>query len=52
MSRIYLDGTLTTRTDPQVLEEMLPYFAEKYAVSSSQFSHSQGKAIEEEIEKR
>jgi len=52
VSRIYLDGTLTTRTDPQVLEEMFPYFTEKYAVSSSEFSHSEGKAIEEEIEKR
>ena len=40
--RIYLDNAATTRTDPQVVEAMLPYFTETYAVASSQFSHTPG----------
>jgi cysteine desulfurase len=40
--RIYLDNAASTRTDPEVVKAMLPYFEEKYAVASSQFSHSPG----------
>jgi len=40
--RIYLDNAATTRTDPGVVEAMLPYFTETYAVASSQFSHTPG----------
>ena len=40
--RIYLDNAATTRTDPDVVKAMLPYFTETYAVASSQFSHMPG----------
>ncbi|MCK5145484.1 cysteine desulfurase [bacterium] len=39
---IYLDNAATTRTDPDVVQAMLPYFTETYAVASSQFSHTPG----------
>lgn len=39
---IYLDNAATTKTDPAVVEAMLPYFTETYAVASSQFSHTPG----------
>lgn len=41
-SKIYLDNAATTRTDPEVVKAMLPYFTETYAVASSQFSHTPG----------
>ena len=40
--RIYLDNAATTRTDPEVVKAMMPYFTETYAVASSQFSHTPG----------
>ena len=41
-NRIYLDNAAATKTDPEVVQAMLPYFTETYAVASSQFSHSPG----------
>ncbi len=40
--RIYLDNAATTRTAPEVVEAITPYFTETYAVASSQFSHMPG----------
>lgn len=40
--RIYLDNAATTRTAPEVVQAMMPYFTETYAVASSQFSHMPG----------
>ncbi|MBC7260909.1 MAG: aminotransferase class V-fold PLP-dependent enzyme, partial [Chloroflexi bacterium] len=39
---IYLDNAATTRLDERVLEAMMPYFFEKYAVATSQFGYSPG----------
>jgi cysteine desulfurase len=33
--RVYLDNNATTRTDPEVLAKMLPYFAEEFGNASS-----------------
>jgi len=47
---IYMDNAATTRVDPAVVEAMLPYLTEKYAVASSQFSHSPGIEVREGLE--
>ena len=40
--RIYLDNAAATMADPEVIQAMMPYFSQTYAVASSEFSHTPG----------
>jgi cysteine desulfurase len=40
--QVYLDNSAATRMDERVLEAMMPYFLDKYAVATSEFAYSQG----------
>ena len=47
---IYLDNAASTRTPQEVIDEMLPFFGDKYGIPSSQFSHQMGITASDALE--
>ncbi len=49
--RVYLDNAAATRMDERVLQVMIPYFLDDYAVATSEFAYSQGIEAREALDK-
>ena len=49
-STVYLDNAAATRLDERVLEAMVPYYLDTYAVATSQFGYSLGIEAKEALE--
>jgi len=49
--KVYFDNCTTTKTDPLVVKRMLPFFAERYGVKTSEYSHSFGQECQDVVEK-
>jgi cysteine desulfurase len=47
---IYLDNATTTRTDPEVLKAMEPYFLDYYGLPTTEYGHSFGLRAKEALE--
>ena len=50
MKGIYLDNAATTVCDKRVVDAMIPFYTDKYAVASSEFSHSPGIEAKEALD--
>ena len=50
MNRIYFDNAATTKVDDEVLNAMIPFFTQNYAIASSIFSHEDGLIAQEALE--
>lgn len=47
--KVYLDNATSTKVDENVINAMLPFFKDYYALPSSQFTHSFGSMVNERI---
>lgn len=48
---VYLDNAAATRTDERVVQAMLPFMTDKYAVATSQFGYSLGLESKEALDR-
>jgi len=48
--KVYLDNAASTKMDKRVVDAMVPFFLEKYAVPSSQFAHTYGLEVKDAVD--